>query len=66
MNTLFRNVLAVAGLAVATQAVAEVTFYEHEDFKGRSFCLSSTRFVRPACPERISREDFGTPRHFAR
>lgn len=37
MNTLFRNVLAVAGLAVATQAVAEVTFYEHEDFKGRSF-----------------------------
>jgi uncharacterized protein YcfJ len=37
MNTIFRSVLAVTGLVIVTQAVAEVTFYEHEDFKGRSF-----------------------------
>ena len=37
MNTILRNALAVAGLVVATQAVAQVTFYEREDFEGRSF-----------------------------
>lgn len=37
MNALLRNALAVAGLAIATQAAAEVTFYENEDFRGRSF-----------------------------
>jgi len=37
MNAILRNALALAGVAFATQAVAEVTFYEREDFKGRSF-----------------------------
>ncbi len=37
MNTLLRNALAVAGLALATTATAEVIFYEHDDFQGRSF-----------------------------
>ncbi len=37
MNALLRNALAVAAVAVATQAVAQVTFYEHEGFQGRSF-----------------------------
>jgi uncharacterized protein YcfJ len=37
MNAIFRNALAVVGLAIATQAAAEVTFYEHEGFQGRSF-----------------------------
>jgi hypothetical protein len=37
MNTLLRNALAVAGVLIATQASAEVTFYEHEGFKGRTF-----------------------------
>lgn len=37
MNALIRNTLAVVGLAIATQAIAEVTFYEHEGFQGRSF-----------------------------
>ncbi len=37
MNTLLRNVLAVAGLVIATQAAAQVTFYEREGFDGRSF-----------------------------
>jgi uncharacterized protein YcfJ len=34
---MFRSALAVAGLAIATQTVAQVTFYEHEGFEGRSF-----------------------------
>jgi uncharacterized protein YcfJ len=37
MNTILRNALAVAGMAVAAQATAQVTFYEHEGFAGRSF-----------------------------
>ena len=37
MKAILRAALAVAGVAIATQAVAQVTFYEHEGFKGRSF-----------------------------
>lgn len=37
MNAVIRNVLAVAGLAVATQASAQVTFFEQDGFQGRSF-----------------------------
>ncbi len=37
MNATLRTAFAVAGLAVATQAVAQVTFYEDEGFQGRSF-----------------------------
>ena len=37
MNAVLRNALAMAGLAVATQAAADVTFFEHEGFQGRSF-----------------------------
>jgi hypothetical protein len=37
MNALLRNALAVAGLAIATQATAQVTFYERDGFDGRSF-----------------------------
>ena len=37
MNAILRNALALAGLAVATQAAAQITFYEHENFEGRSF-----------------------------
>ncbi|MDO8314157.1 MAG: beta/gamma crystallin-related protein [Rugosibacter sp.] len=37
MNSLLRNVLIVAGMAIATQAVAQVTFYEREGFSGESF-----------------------------
>lgn len=40
MNTTLRNALALAGLAMTTQALAEVTFYEHEGFTGRSFAAS--------------------------
>ncbi|MDO8248146.1 MAG: beta/gamma crystallin-related protein [Rhodoferax sp.] len=37
MNALLRNALAVAAVAIATHAVAQVTLYEHEGFQGRSF-----------------------------
>ena len=37
MNSLLRNALAGAGLAIATHAAANITFYEHERFQGRTF-----------------------------
>ena len=37
MNTVLRNALAAAGLAVTAPAMAGVTFYEHEGFQGRTF-----------------------------
>jgi uncharacterized protein YcfJ len=37
MKAILRAALAVAGVAIATQAVAQVTFYEREGFEGRSF-----------------------------
>lgn len=41
MNSSIRNILAVAGLAIATQASAAVTFYEGEGFAGQSFSTES-------------------------
>ena len=37
MNVLLRNALALAGMAVATQAIAQGSFYEREGFVGESF-----------------------------
>lgn len=37
MNKTLQTALGIAGLVVATQAAAQVTFYEREDFRGRSF-----------------------------
>ncbi len=37
MNEFLRNALALASLAFATQAAAQITFYEREGFAGRSF-----------------------------
>jgi uncharacterized protein YcfJ len=37
MNALLRTALAVAGAAFATQAVAQIVFYERQGFEGRSF-----------------------------
>jgi uncharacterized protein YcfJ len=34
---MIRTALTVAGLAIATQAAAQVTFYENDNFQGRSF-----------------------------
>ena len=37
MKAPFRTALAVAGLTLAAQAAAQVSFYEEEGFQGRSF-----------------------------
>jgi hypothetical protein len=37
MNAVLRGALAIAGLAIATQAAAQVTFFERDNFEGRSF-----------------------------
>ncbi len=37
MNNTLRTLMAVAGLAAATQAAAQVTFYERPGFNGQSF-----------------------------
>lgn len=37
MYAMLRNAMLAAGMAVATQAAAEITFYEHEGYEGRSF-----------------------------
>jgi uncharacterized protein YcfJ len=37
MNAILKSVLAIAGMAIATQALSQVTFYEREDFAGRTF-----------------------------
>jgi len=42
MNAVLRIAMTTAGLAVATQAFADITFYENEGFGGRSFSASST------------------------
>jgi uncharacterized protein YcfJ len=36
MNTIITTAVAVAGLAIATQAAAQITFYEHDGFRGQS------------------------------
>ena len=37
MNVTMRFALAAAGLVLAAQAAAQVTFYEREGFEGRAF-----------------------------
>ncbi len=37
MKLLLKSTLTVAGLALATQAAAQIVFYEHDGFAGRSF-----------------------------
>ena len=37
MNTVLRYVLVVIGFTIASQAAAQISFYENESFQGRSF-----------------------------
>jgi len=37
MNAILRSTLALAAVAISAQAAAQITFYEREGFKGRSF-----------------------------
>lgn len=40
MSAMLRTALALAGVLIATQAAAQITFYEREGFAGRSFSTS--------------------------
>jgi uncharacterized protein YcfJ len=42
MHTTLKTLLGVAGLVFAAQAVAQITFYEGENFHGRSFSATDT------------------------
>ena len=37
MHAILKSALAVAAMAIAGQAAAQITFYEHDGFEGRSF-----------------------------
>jgi uncharacterized protein YcfJ len=37
MTIKFKTILAVAAVAIATQAAAQITFYEHDNYQGRTF-----------------------------
>jgi uncharacterized protein YcfJ len=59
MNTIIKNVLAIAGVAgaaFATQAVAQITFYEREGFRGESFTTEKqlANFARYGFNDRAS------------
>lgn len=56
MNSNTRIALAIAGMALATHALAQVTFYEHDGFQGRSFTTESQvrNFERSGFNDRAS------------
>jgi uncharacterized protein YcfJ len=56
MNTPLRIVLAVAGVAIATHAAAQITFYERQGFEGRSFTTQEQigNFARHGFNDRAS------------
>jgi uncharacterized protein YcfJ len=56
MKLLLKGTLTMAGLALATQALAQVVFYEHDDFAGRSFTVETLNenFERSGFNDRAS------------
>ena len=56
MYALLRIMLTVASVAVATQATAQVTFYEHQGFEGQSFTTHKKvgNFARQGFNDRAS------------
>jgi uncharacterized protein YcfJ len=56
MNAALRTAMVVAGLALATQAAAEITLYEHDGFQGRSFTTNRqlNNFERQGFNDRAS------------
>lgn len=56
MTNILKTALAISAIAVAAQAAAQVTFYEHENFEGRSFSTQSDvrNFERAGFNDRAS------------
>ena len=64
IRTHLRTLLALAGLAVVTQAAAQVTFYEEENFRGQSFSSTGQvrNFARDGFNDRASSVEVATKR----
>lgn len=64
MNPLLRNLLTVAGVAVAAQAMAQVTFYEQNNFRGHAVSVQRqvSDFSRFGFNDRASSADVQTGR----
>ena len=64
IRTHLQTILALAGLAVATQAAAQVTFYEEENFRGQSFSSTGQvrNFARDGFNDRASSVEVATKR----
>lgn len=56
METMLRAMALACGFALASSAWAEVTFYEHENFRGRSFTVADPveNFARHGVNDRAS------------
>ena len=56
MNAVLRNALVAAGLVASTHAAAQVVFYEHDGFQGRSFTAENSvqDFQRFGAPDVLS------------
>ncbi len=56
MKSILRSLLATAGLAIATQTAAQLTFYEHEGFQGRGVTMNQEirNFARIGFNDRAS------------
>lgn len=56
MNWKMKAALSAATLTLATQASAQITFYEHEDFRGRPFAANRAvpNFIREGYNDRAS------------
>ena len=64
IRTHLKTLLALAGLAVAAQAAAQVTFYEEENFRGQSFLTEGQvrNFARDGFNDRASSVEVATKR----
>lgn len=64
IRTHLKTLLALAGLAVAAQATAQVTFYEEENFRGQSFLTEGLvrNFARDGFNDRASSVEVATKR----
>lgn len=64
IRTHLKTLLALAGLAVAAQAAAQVTFYEEENFRGQSFTATGQvrNFARDGFNDRASSVEVASKR----
>ena len=56
MKQIYKGAFVIAAMTIASQAVAQITFYEHDGFQGRSFSASKQigNFERAGFNDRAS------------